>query len=103
MIYIFFLIQFIMPFRHYFIPGNTDWTGDAQHFSSRIKIYIQKVEEFKFAVFNLDNKIINPIDMETYLLEDLINQMYWTPTEFFNLHFIWVNSAKRNSIAIIWR
>ena len=77
---LFFIIQLIMPFRHFFIPGNVDWTGDAQRFSWRMKIYTKKIQEFKFAAFDLDKKIIHPIEMKAYLLADQINQMATDPS-----------------------
>lgn len=35
------LFQLLFPFRHFAYPGNTDWTGKAQRFSWRMKVYVK--------------------------------------------------------------
>lgn len=35
----FFAFQFLFPLRHYFIPGNVDWTGQGHYMAWRMKSY----------------------------------------------------------------
>ncbi len=73
------LLQLGLPLRHYFIPGYTDWTGEGQRFSWRMKIQHRKVEELVFAIMDEDTKTIHEVDPAKYLFPDEIQQMCNSP------------------------
>lgn len=73
------LFQLAMPLRHYFIPGYTDWTGEGQRFSWRMKIQHRKIEENVFAIMDLDKKVIHEIEPKDHLFPDEIQQMCNSP------------------------
>jgi hypothetical protein len=98
----FFVVQSILPFRHYFIPGNADWTGDVQRFSWRMKIFTKKVEEFKFGVFDMDKKTIYPVNMDTYINSDQEQQMALDPSMILQFaHYLKENAAKNYKLSNI--
>ena len=43
-VYLYILIQLILPFRHYLSPAHVDWTGQGQYFAWRMKIYSKTVQ-----------------------------------------------------------
>jgi vitamin K-dependent gamma-carboxylase len=43
-VYLYILIQLILPFRHYLSPVHVDWTGQGQYFAWRMKIYSKTVQ-----------------------------------------------------------
>ncbi|MBX7226472.1 MAG: HTTM domain-containing protein [Chitinophagales bacterium] len=52
LILIFIILQAILPFRHFLIPGNVDWTGEGGHFAWRMKIGLKKPSSFDLFVYN---------------------------------------------------
>ena len=78
-IVVYVLFQLCMPLRHYFIPGYTDWTGEAQRFSWRMKIQHREIEQVEFRVYDLDKKMIHEIDPKLHLFPDEITQMCHSP------------------------
>lgn len=73
------IIQLWLPIRHYFIPGYTDWTGEGQRFSWRMKIQHRQVNDNTFQIFDVTNKVIYPVTLNKYLYPDEITQMCNSP------------------------
>jgi vitamin K-dependent gamma-carboxylase len=76
------LIQLALPLRHYFEEGYTDWTGEYQKFSWRMKIQHRTIEDVQFAVFDNKRKQIYPLDknaLSKILYEDEITGMCQSP------------------------
>jgi len=73
------VVQLAVPLRHYFIPGYTDWTGEGQRFSWRMKIQHRNVEEMVFAIMDLDTKVIHEINPNDHLFPDEVQQMTYSP------------------------
>lgn len=76
---IYIIIQLVLPLRHYLMPGYADWTGDGQRFAWRMKIQHRKIEEYKFAVFDIDKKMIYEVDPAKHLNGSQYQQMYNHP------------------------
>ncbi len=47
----FFAFQFLYPFRHHFIPGHVDWTGQGHYFAWRMKSFSK---DSKLTVYGFD-------------------------------------------------
>ncbi len=77
MVYV--LIQIYLPLRHYGMDGYTDWTGEGQRFAWRMKIQNRTIEESKFAIFDLDEKVIHNVEINRFLYPDEITQMCHSP------------------------
>jgi vitamin K-dependent gamma-carboxylase len=73
------IIQLVLPLRHYFIPGSVDWTGEGQRFAWRMKIQARKSLECEFAIFDLKNKTIYPVNLDNHIHELQQNQMIHYP------------------------
>ncbi|OFZ09218.1 MAG: hypothetical protein A3D92_17190 [Bacteroidetes bacterium RIFCSPHIGHO2_02_FULL_44_7] len=73
------VVQLAVPLRHYFIPGYTDWTGEGQRFSWRMKIQHRSIEEMTFAILDLDKKVIHEINPSDHLFPDEVQQMAYSP------------------------
>lgn len=76
---IYVLIQITMPIRHYFIPGNVDWTGEGQRFAWRMKIQTREIRECKFAIFDLNKKTIYPVEINAHINAIQLQQMTHSP------------------------
>ena len=97
------LVQLALPLRHYFVTGYTDWTGEYQRFSWRMKIQNREINEVKFAIFDLDKKEIHKVDIDNYLYPDEILQMCYSPrmiTQF--AYYLKEEVARRNGIRRCW-
>ncbi|WP_084677451.1 HTTM domain-containing protein [Altibacter lentus] len=78
---LYFIVQLIMPFRHFLYQGNVEWTGAGQRFSWRMKIQHRSIKNLEFRVFDMQNKIIYPVDMRGYgLNNDQINTIAYDPS-----------------------
>ncbi|MFT5777092.1 MAG: vitamin K-dependent gamma-carboxylase [Crocinitomicaceae bacterium] len=73
------LIQIFLPLRHYGMEGYTDWTGEGQRFAWRMKIQHRTIEEAEFAIFDLDTKQFDVIELNKFLYPDEITQMCHSP------------------------
>lgn len=73
------IFQLAMPLRHFFIPGYTDWTGDAQRFSWRMKIQARTIEEMEFSMWDFATKQVYDVESNKYLYPDEIQQMANSP------------------------
>ncbi|GAB5540095.1 MAG: HTTM domain-containing protein [Salibacteraceae bacterium] len=73
------VLQITLPIRHYFIPGYTDWTGEGQRFSWRMKIQtrIYNVDEISFIIDTGEGQSI--IDVRKYINDDQYHQMLHSP------------------------
>lgn len=67
---IYFVLQLILPLRHFLFKGNTEWTGKAQYFSWRMKIQTRKTNKLEFTVLNYDKKEIVTVDLRSFGLND---------------------------------
>jgi len=68
---IYFIFQFLFPFRGFFLPNSMDWTSVANRFSWRMKIQSREIDTFTFYVQDGPNGAKQPIlDMK-----NLINPM----------------------------
>jgi hypothetical protein len=50
----YFIIQLLVPLRHFLIPGNVDWTNEAHNFSWRMKL-VDKRGKLMFYVAHRSN------------------------------------------------
>ena len=64
---IYVIFQLAMPLRHYFIPGNVDWTGEGHRFAWRMKIQTRAINKCEFAIFDLDTKTIYPVKIDNHI------------------------------------
>ena len=97
------IVQLLLPLRHYFIEGYTDWTGEAQRFSWRMKIQCRKIEEVKFAIFDIDKKMIHEVDPYTILYPDEVQQMCHSPQMILQFaHYLKDVIAPKNQISNLW-
>lgn len=71
--------QLCMPLRHYIVDGYTDWTGDYQQFSWRMKIQSRKINKLEFSFIDDDKKMIYPIELNSHLYQDEILNMINRP------------------------
>ncbi len=78
-IVIYAVVQLILPLRHFFIPGYTDWTSDAQRFSWRMKIQTREVEEMEFSIWDFATKQVYDVNPNEHLYPDEIQQMANSP------------------------
>ncbi len=77
---LYFLIQLGLPLRHLLFKGNPEWTGHGQRFSWRMKIQYRKVDILEFKVWDINKKIIYPIDFRSYRMnQDQINALGYYP------------------------
>ncbi|QNL21677.1 HTTM domain-containing protein [Hyphobacterium sp. CCMP332] len=76
---LYFIIHFILPFRHFLYPGYVDWTGEGQHFAWRMKIQHREIVEMKFALFDLDKREIHEIDPKNLINLSQYQQMSLHP------------------------
>lgn len=53
---LFFLIQVLLPFRHYAIPGNVSWTGEGEYFSWRMRMPHKDLVKFETVIIDNKNK-----------------------------------------------
>lgn len=67
---IYFCFQLLFPFRHLLFEGNTDWTGEGKRFSWRMKVQTRKSEKVDFQILDYDKKVMYPVDMDAYKLND---------------------------------
>lgn len=44
----FLVLQLLLPFRSFLLPGDTNWTGIGRQFSWRMKVQARQVHEFRF-------------------------------------------------------
>lgn len=65
---VYFVIQALLPLRHLLFEGNVDWTGLGQRFAWRMKIQQRTTETLDFKVFNMERKVIIPVEVNSYLL-----------------------------------
>jgi len=79
LLFAYMIFQCVVPLRHLFIPGYTDWTGDAHFFSWRMKIQHRDIKEMQFAIFDTDNKVIHKIEPNKLLFPDEIVLMANSP------------------------
>lgn len=63
---VYFLIQLALPLRHYFISGNTDWTGYGQRFAWRMKIQHRSVKSMEFMLYDVKKQLIYPVALPTF-------------------------------------
>ena len=97
------LFHLVMPLRHYFIPGYTDWTGEAQRFSWRMKIQYREVEEVQFAIFDTDKNIIYEINPKKTLFPDEVDQMCNSPQLILQFaHYLNDVIAPKNGVKNCW-
>ncbi|RMA56804.1 HTTM domain-containing protein [Ulvibacter antarcticus] len=89
----YFLIQLLLPIRHFLFKGNTDWTGIGQRFAWRMKIQHRSLEKMEFKVWDVKKKVIYPVGMNQYgLNQDQINLIAYDPSaiiqfaEFLKIH-----------------
>lgn len=61
---VFLTLQLVLPFRHFLIAGNTDWTGEGQRFSWRMKIQQRKMEKLEFMIFDYGARKQVPVDLK---------------------------------------
>jgi len=76
---IFMFWQLLMPLRHYFVDGYTDWTGDYQQFSWRMKIQHRTLNTFDLSLLDDDSKLRYPINYKEHLYSDEISNMINRP------------------------
>ena len=77
-ILIYFIVQLLLPLRHWRIPGDVLWTEEGHRLSWRMMLR-SKSGYAKFRVLNAEegiNKIINPLD---YLTVKQMRDMSWKP------------------------
>lgn len=53
---LFFLVQVLVPFRHYAIPGNVSWTGEGEYFSWRMRMPHKDLIKFETVIIDNKNK-----------------------------------------------
>ena len=46
------MLQALLPFRHFLIPGTVDWSGEANNFAWRMKIGLKYIPKFEVYVYN---------------------------------------------------
>lgn len=74
------IFQLVLPLRHYFMSGYTDWTGEGQRFAWRMKIQHRELTEpLQFAIMDLDRKEFHIVDPGKHLFQDEIQQMINSP------------------------
>lgn len=57
LISIYCLLQILIPYRHFLIKGDTDWTGECNHYSWRMKVAIKFPTQFEIFTYNKYTKI----------------------------------------------
>lgn len=76
---LYFLVQMILPIRHFTFPGYVDWTGEGQYFAWRMKIQNRKIHEMKFALFDIDKREVHEINPVNFLNLSQYQQMSLHP------------------------
>jgi vitamin K-dependent gamma-carboxylase len=64
-IVVYVLAQLTIPLRHFFIPGNVDWTGEGFYFSWRMKIRSKKVSNTIYVKSDINAK---PLKVDPYTI-----------------------------------
>lgn len=97
---VFFLIQFLLPLRHFLYKGNTDWTGLGQQFAWRMKIQHRSLEKMEFKVWDVNKKVIYPVGVDQYgLNQDQINLLAYDPSAILQFaNFLQTHSKKNKSM-----
>lgn len=68
---IYFLFQFTFPFRHHFMPGHPEWTGQGHHFAWRMKSFTKFTVLKFFYIDRNTNQIISPVDQVQLNLQQM--------------------------------
>lgn len=77
---VYFMVQTLLPLRHWLYKGNVDWTGIGQRFSWRMKIQHRAVETLDFKVLDMKKKEVIPVEVTSYRLNpDQITQLSQDP------------------------
>lgn len=71
---VYFLIQIIVPFRHYTYPGNASWTGRGDRFSWRMMLNDHDVQ-FTLRVKNVVTEEEIVVDPKDYMQKDFIRKL----------------------------
>ena len=78
LISIYFLIQLIIPFRHYLYTDYVDWTGEGQRFSWRMKI-MYKASDIKFFLYDSTTQNKMEINYRSFLTAKQYTNLIYYP------------------------
>jgi len=76
--FIYFLIQFLYPLRHNFIPGNVSWTEEGHRYAWHMKLR-QKSAKVKFKVVNNKTSKTNMVNPKKELSKRQARKMSTRP------------------------
>jgi len=67
-------LQIVLPFRHFLISGNTEWTGQGSYFGWRMKMHTKKVT-VKFFTADAEGQELKPFPLGRIINTMQINHM----------------------------
>lgn len=76
---LFVLLQVALPLRYHFYPGYTDWTGDGQKFSWRMKSQYRKFDRVIFTIFDKETGIETTVLPEKHIPMHKYREFTTTP------------------------
>jgi vitamin K-dependent gamma-carboxylase len=98
----FMVFQLVMPWRHFFYPGQVDWTEEGSRFAWRMMLN-DKAAAVQFLAFNPRTKEVQPIEIRPYLSARQLKKMSHDPEmvrEFANFLSRGINSAGGDPIEV---
>lgn len=75
---IYFMLQILLPLRHYLYPGNPEWTGEGHRFAWRMKMVNRKAS-VKFLFRDQENDRRYPVDLKKVLGPGQLKKMNYAP------------------------
>jgi len=82
---IFILFQITLPFRHFLLSNNPEWTGLGSRFAWRMKMQTKEITEFKMSLIDRSNNTSGNIEAETYLTTNQLKHIAEDPNNFITL------------------
>ena len=79
---VFILFQITIPFRHFLLSNNPEWTGLGSRFAWRMKMQTKEIIDFKMSLIDRSNNASGNIEAETYLTANQLKHIAEDPHNF---------------------
>ncbi|MCB9034146.1 MAG: HTTM domain-containing protein [Chitinophagales bacterium] len=95
LVYLFILINLLLPFRHYLIKGNVDWTGEGVNFAWRMKSNLKFATRYDIFMYDKQTKqeIKSSLNIHDFHIRTSIRQ----PIYFIQIKDYLLKKNNRNS------
>ncbi|AUX49004.1 uncharacterized protein SOCE26_105490 [Sorangium cellulosum] len=75
----YFLVQLLLPLRHWLYPGDVAWNEAGHRFSWRMKLRDKSVSELSYTVVDPRTGVREPLDLEQWLTDRQLGEMCTRP------------------------